>query len=170
MTLELLVGLTVKDDETYAEYRRAMAPLLAEHGGGFRVDFAVSRVFKSESDHPINRVFVIFFADGPSKERFFAHPTYKEIKARFFERSVAGTTIISEYERSPGADGALLLEATRRLSDGKARLAQAEAWFEGASGHEKPESYEEMQYWSRQVADARAAWRALAGPDAPEPL
>jgi uncharacterized protein (DUF1330 family) len=99
VSFELLVGLTVKDDEIYQQYRAAMAPLLAEHGGGFRVDFEVARVLKSESSHPINRVFVIFFADEASKNAFFAHPSYKEIRARFFEKSVGGTTIISEYSR-----------------------------------------------------------------------
>jgi hypothetical protein len=32
-------------------------------------------------------------------DAFFAHPDYQAIKARFFQRSVAGTTIFGGYER-----------------------------------------------------------------------
>jgi uncharacterized protein (DUF1330 family) len=99
MTYELMVGLTVTDDETYSAYRAAMAPLLAAHGGGFRYDFTVAKVLVSASDHPINRVFAIWFGSKARMEAFFAHPEYRAIKARFFERSVAGTTVFGGYER-----------------------------------------------------------------------
>jgi hypothetical protein len=65
--------------------------------------------------------------------------------------------------------GSRLEEAAACLSHAKARLAQAEAYFEGASGPEKAESYMDMEHWSRKVAAALTAWRALAGPDAAEP-
>lgn len=99
MAFELMVGLTVSDSQTYAAYREAMAPLLREHGGGFRFDFEVARVLKSEAPHEINRVFAIYFRDRANKDAFFSRPEYLAIKARFFEKSVAGTTIIAEYER-----------------------------------------------------------------------
>ena len=99
MTHEMMVGLTVTDDAVYQQYREAMAPLLAAHGGGFRYDFRVSEVLKSASDHPINRVFAIYFANEAQRDEFFANPEYRAIKARFFERSVAGTTIFGAYER-----------------------------------------------------------------------
>lgn len=95
----MLVGLTVTDEETYRQYREAMAPLLAAHGGGFRYDFVVGKVLKSESDHPINRVFAIYFESSARKDAFFAHPDYLAIKAHFFQRSVAGTTIFGAYDR-----------------------------------------------------------------------
>ncbi len=62
-----------------------------------------------------------------------------------------------------------LAAAAAKLIDAKKRLEQAEQWFETSSGHEKPESYYEVQYWTGQVPVVRAEWRALAGPDAPEP-
>ena len=99
MVHELVVGLTVTDDAVYQQYRDAMAPLLAAHGGGFRYDFTVDKVLRSASDHPINRVFTIHFADEQRMNAFFAHPEYRAIKARFFERSVAGTTILGAYDR-----------------------------------------------------------------------
>lgn len=99
MTHEMMVGLTVTDDALYQQYREAMAPLLAAHGGGFRYDFRVGEVLKSASDHPINRVFAIYFADTARMQAFFAHPDYRAIKSRFFERSVAGTTIFGAYDR-----------------------------------------------------------------------
>jgi uncharacterized protein (DUF1330 family) len=99
MAHEMMVGLTVTDEVVYQQYREAMAPLLAAHGGGFRYDFRVSEVLRSASDHPINRVFAIYFASESKRDEFFAHPEYRAIKARFFERSVAGTTIFGAYER-----------------------------------------------------------------------
>ena len=98
MAHELVVGLNVTDEETYARYRAAMAPLLAAHGGGFRYDFRIAEVLKSASDHRINRVFAITFADEARKDAFFAHPEYRAIRARYFESSVAGTTIIGAYD------------------------------------------------------------------------
>ena len=98
MAHELVVGLHVVDDDLYAQYRAAMAPLLGAHGGGFRYDFVVAKTLKSASAHPINRVFAIYFGSAAQKDAFFAHPEYKAIKARFFERSVAGTTIIGAYD------------------------------------------------------------------------
>lgn len=99
MTHEMVVGLTVTDDEVYRQYRAAMMPLLAAHGGGFRYDFTIAKVLRSASDHPINRVFAIYFASREQKDAFFAHPEYRVIKAKFFERSVAGTTILGAYDR-----------------------------------------------------------------------
>lgn len=99
MVHELMVGLTVIDDAVYQQYRDAMAPLLAAHGGGFRFDFTIAKVLKSASEHPINRVFAIYFASRERKDAFFANADYQAIKARFFERAVAGTTIFGGYER-----------------------------------------------------------------------
>lgn len=99
MPYEMTVGLTVDDDEAYARYRAEMTPLLEAHGGGFRFDFRVSEVLRSAADHPINRVFAIFFADRERKDAFFSNADYKAIKARWFEGAVSGTTLIGEYER-----------------------------------------------------------------------
>jgi uncharacterized protein (DUF1330 family) len=99
MTHEMMVGLTVTDEALYQQYRDAMAPLLAAHGGGFRYDFVVAKVLQSASAHPINRVFAIYFGDAARMQAFFAHPDYLAIKARFFARSVAGTTIFGAYDR-----------------------------------------------------------------------
>ena len=99
MAHELLVGLTVTDDALYQQYRAAMAPLLAAHGGGFRYDFTIAKVLRTASDHPINRVFAIYFGSLAQKEAFFAHPEYLAIKQRYFQGSVAGTTIRGAYDR-----------------------------------------------------------------------
>ena len=99
MTYELVVGLTVTDDALYTQYREAMAPLLEAHGGGFRYDFTVQKVLKSASEHPINRVFAIYFASRPAMDAFFGHPEYQAIKAQYFARAVGGTTILGGYER-----------------------------------------------------------------------
>ena len=99
MMHELLVGLTVRDEAGYQQYRDAMGPILRDHGGRFRYDFTVAATLRSESTHPINRMFVLSFPDRASKDAFFSHPDYKAVRARHFESSVAGATIIAEYER-----------------------------------------------------------------------
>lgn len=99
MTHELVVALNVTDAAGYRQYREAMAPLLAAHGGGFRYDFTIDQVLKSASDHTINRVFAIYFAGTAQKDAFFAHPDYLAIKARWFATSVDGVTVLGAYDR-----------------------------------------------------------------------
>lgn len=99
MSYEMIVGLQIKDDEVYAEYRKAMRPLLEKADGGFRYDFKVSEVLKNEEGRPVNRVFAIYFGSKKQSDDFFAHPEYLKIKQQYFEASVEATTIISEYER-----------------------------------------------------------------------
>ena len=99
MAYELLVGLHVVDDASYQRYREAMTPLLAQHGGGFRFDFTVAKTLKSESDHPINRLFAIFFASREQKEAFYSRADYLAIKKQWFEPAVKGRTVLAAYER-----------------------------------------------------------------------
>ena len=93
---EMTVGLLVVDHEQYAQYRAEIAPLLQAAGAGFRYDFEVARTLKREAEHDINRVFVLQFPDRAAQERFFKEARYREIRARFYERAVQGTTIIAE--------------------------------------------------------------------------
>lgn len=96
---ERLVGLNLKDEKGYQDYRNAMRPLLEEHGGGFRYDFKIEKVLKSEVDHPINRVFIIYFKNKDFSDKFFSNPEYIKIKKEYFETSVLDTAVISQYER-----------------------------------------------------------------------
>ena len=95
--LEVLVGLDVSDDEAYDAYRQAMKPILESFGGGFGYDFRVAEVLKSESEVDINRVFTIRFPDAARMDAFFSDGSYLEAKREFFEPSVRGTQIISQY-------------------------------------------------------------------------
>jgi uncharacterized protein (DUF1330 family) len=99
MVYEMVVGLNVKDDAIYTDYRTAMKPLLTMHGGGFRYDFKVNEVLKNEEGKQINRVFTIFFESESRMESFFSNEEYLKIKKEFFEKSVGATTIISQYSR-----------------------------------------------------------------------
>lgn len=99
MAYEMMVGLTVVDDASYQQYREAMTPLLAARGGGFRYDFKIAQVLKSASDHPINRLFAIYFPDRASKDAFYADPAYLAIKAKWFAPAVTGRTILATYDR-----------------------------------------------------------------------
>ena len=93
---ERIVGLLVVDDQKYAQYRAEIGPLLEAAGGRFRYDFEVSRTLKGDAEHAINRLFIMQFPDRTSKEQFFTNPQYLEIRARLFEKAVAGATIIAE--------------------------------------------------------------------------
>ena len=99
--IEILVGLDVADNDGYQAYRDAMSPLLQLMGGGFRYDFTIAKTLKNAAVHPINRVFIIYFPNGQTRDRFFGDETYLEIKKRLFETSVKDTTIIGEWEVGP---------------------------------------------------------------------
>ncbi len=99
MPFEVLVGLHVTDREAYQEYRRGMLPILETYGGGFRWDLVVSEVLRADVEHPVNRVFAIYFPDRPTRDRFFTDPAYLEVRRKHFDSSVAARVTIAEYER-----------------------------------------------------------------------
>jgi uncharacterized protein (DUF1330 family) len=99
MSYEMVVGLDIINDSDYQRYREAMTPILETFGGGFRYDFKVDEVLKNEEGRKINRVFTIHFKNKETMGQFFSDQKYLKVKAQFFETSVAGTTIISEYFR-----------------------------------------------------------------------
>ncbi|XDD46794.1 DUF1330 domain-containing protein [Leptospira sp. WS39.C2] len=99
LSFETIVGLEIKDEGLYTEYRNAMKGLLEQYEGGFRYDFKIAETLKSESEHPINRVFLIYFKTKERKLSFFADPEYKKIREKYFLPSVESTTQIAEYER-----------------------------------------------------------------------
>ena len=97
MPFDMTVGLLVADQEKYTLYRAEIAPLLEANGGAFHYDFEVAKTLKSAAGHDINRLFVLRFPDREAKERFFTQPEYLAIRARLFETSVRGMTIIGEH-------------------------------------------------------------------------
>jgi uncharacterized protein (DUF1330 family) len=99
MSFEYIVGLQVDNDDLYAQYRVAMLPILKTFGGGFRYDFRIDEVLKSEVAEPMNRVFAIYFEDDKARDLFFSDGEYLKIKTKFYTPAVSATTIISEYSR-----------------------------------------------------------------------
>ena len=99
MVYERCVGLHVTNDEMYQDYRAKMTPALTECGGGFGYDFRIAEVLKSQTHNEINRVFTIYFPDKEAMQQFFSAEPYRAIRARYFESSVASTTVIAEYTR-----------------------------------------------------------------------
>ena len=98
MALQMLVGLNVIDDDSYSSYREAIAPILDGVGGGFVYDFMVSKVLKSSTVEPINRVFTMSFPDEETMNSFFSNDEYRQIKERYFEDAVTATTIMARFE------------------------------------------------------------------------
>jgi uncharacterized protein (DUF1330 family) len=97
MSYEILVGLKIKDPETYQKYREAMMPILQSFGGDFGYDFWIKETLKTKSPDLIDRLFTLNFPDKAAMESFFAEPRYLEVKKMFFESSVSATTIIASY-------------------------------------------------------------------------
>jgi uncharacterized protein (DUF1330 family) len=92
------VGLQVADEAGYRRYREAIAPLLQQHGGRFLYDFVVSRVLISETEQPINRVFLISFGDRASADAFSADPAYIAIRRELFDPAVAAATQLATWQ------------------------------------------------------------------------
>ena len=99
MPCEILVGLNVTDDELYQKYRDEMTPILKEYGGGFRYDFLIEKVLKTDSESKINRVFAIYFESEEAKNEFFLNDKYIQIKEKYFTPSVSSATTIAKYNR-----------------------------------------------------------------------
>ena len=96
---ELLIGLHVVDHQMYQRYREGMLPILTRVGGGFRYDFTIDKTLRSEVDHPINRLFAIYFPDQASREAFFSDPEYRQVRTTYFDPAVKASTVIATYER-----------------------------------------------------------------------
>lgn len=97
--IERLVALQVDDKDSYRRYREGMTPLLEACGGSFGYDFEIAEVLKSESDHPINRVFTIRFPDRATMDEFFSDEAYLKVRAEFFDPAVSGVTGIGIWDR-----------------------------------------------------------------------
>jgi uncharacterized protein (DUF1330 family) len=91
-------GLCVNDTELYAQYRRAMEPILLREGGRFGYDFVVSAVLRSEVEAPINRVFSMVFPSIEVKQRFFERADYLRVRSEFFERAVGSVTQLAAFD------------------------------------------------------------------------
>ncbi len=98
MPYRMTIGANVVDKPLYAEYREAIAPLLAARESFFAFDFEVAETLRNAFPHPVTRVFSIDFPDRPAKESFFQDPAYKAIRERLFVRAVAGASVISEHQ------------------------------------------------------------------------
>ena len=94
---ELLIGLHVEDEASYARYRAGMTPLLEAVGGFFRYDWTIAAQLKGAADPPINRLFLISFPDEATKEAFFADPAYLAVRAEHFQGAVASVERLAEY-------------------------------------------------------------------------
>jgi uncharacterized protein (DUF1330 family) len=90
-----LFGLEVTDDAGYTQYRSAMAPILARHGGAFGCDFVVARVLKGPNTR-INRVFTLTFPSSANRDRFFADEEYRSVRARWLEPAVGAVEVLAE--------------------------------------------------------------------------
>ncbi|RXJ60675.1 DUF1330 domain-containing protein [Candidatus Marinarcus aquaticus] len=96
---EMLVALNVCNKELYEQYTKEISSLLQEHQGSFSYDVWVEKdELENQSAHKnINRIFTLRFETKKLKEAFFNHPNYTSIKARYFDKAVNSSYIISTY-------------------------------------------------------------------------
>ena len=98
MPYKMLVGLNVKDDNMYSQYREAMKPLLLTYGGGFDCDFKLSEVLLPANSDDLNRLFIIYAKNKKSMDSFFSDPEYKKIQDQYFNNSVARKMLFAHFE------------------------------------------------------------------------
>jgi uncharacterized protein (DUF1330 family) len=99
--MDILIGLWVTDEQTYAAYRAHMMPLLSARGGSFGVDVRVAEVLTNPGAEPFNRLFTIRFPSREAHDEFFADPDYLAVRKRYFEPSVAHTARFGRYQVLP---------------------------------------------------------------------
>ena len=92
-----MIGLWVRDQAGYAEYRANMTPILHRYGGEFGTDLEVSRVLKPAGEE-LNRIFTIGFPSRAVRDAFFADPAYLAVRAQHFEPAVSRVTRLGEWE------------------------------------------------------------------------
>lgn len=99
--MEILIGLEVLDEASYAEYRARMTPLLHAHGGSFGVDVRVAEVLKSPEPGAFNRLFTIRFPTVAAHDSFFENAEYLAIRREWFEPSVGRVRRLGRYAVLP---------------------------------------------------------------------
>ena len=99
MAFERIMGIDVKDDLEYQNYRAAMMPLLQAVGGDFAYDFKIAEVLKSRTDGKINRLFMIVFPSEAVMTEFFLSQSYLAVKEKYFNASVGDVMVISLSEK-----------------------------------------------------------------------
>lgn len=102
-SVEILVGVQVVDEGTYARYRAEMTPLLETHGGRFVVDVRVAEILRAPPGSPFNRLFTIRFPSSQQRDAFFAHPDYLAVRAALFQPSVSSIVQLGDYVLEPRA-------------------------------------------------------------------
>ena len=98
---EILVGMRITDEESYARYREHMTPILESMGGFFRYDMRVAELLKGDAEEPFNRLFIISFPDAATRDRFFGDERYQAVKREHFLGAVSSFTQIAAYEYKP---------------------------------------------------------------------
>lgn len=79
MAAYLVVNLTLTDPARYEQYKAAVPPVLAKHGGEYLARGGTCEVI--EGDWQPNRLVIVRFPDLASAKAFLYDPEYQPIKA-----------------------------------------------------------------------------------------
>ncbi|MEM9072271.1 MAG: DUF1330 domain-containing protein [Myxococcota bacterium] len=101
--IENLVGIQIDDEETYAEYRRRLAPVLEAHGAELLFDLRVAEVLEARGNQTFNRLFLMRFPSLEAAKKFSQSEEYVSLRDTYFTPSVSNTVFWGRYEVSPDA-------------------------------------------------------------------
>lgn len=93
MAAYLIADMLITDSETYDEYRRQVAPTIAQFGGRFIVRGGRHEVL--EGERQIQRVVVLEFPDMAKLKAWYASPEYAPLLA-LRKRASTGTLVAVE--------------------------------------------------------------------------
>jgi uncharacterized protein (DUF1330 family) len=92
----LLVALNIIDESKYDRYRTHMAPVLAQYGGHFTVDYQIKTVLPAEVTGPLTRLFILSFPSVEQKQQFLEDKSYKYYRESYFAPSIDKVVILNE--------------------------------------------------------------------------
>jgi uncharacterized protein (DUF1330 family) len=95
----LVIGLEIRDEASYRQYRAEMTPILKRHGGDFAYDFVVSQVLRQEAPGAVNRVFAVHFPDAETAGRFFGNEEYVAVRGKYFDPAVGNRIEIGAFDQ-----------------------------------------------------------------------
>jgi uncharacterized protein (DUF1330 family) len=87
---------TVKDEATFAEYRKHVMPTLAAHGGRFLVRGGAMSVVEGEWPHP--RLVIIEFPSRAAAESWYRSPEYQAVLPLRLKSAVGNAVLVDGVE------------------------------------------------------------------------
>jgi len=100
-----LLEMTVHDDATYQQYREAVAPIIAAHGGRYLVRAGAERfdadpsaqTVSPEGDWRPDRIIVLKFPSRAALDGFVASPEYRAVAPLRAASATTRSLVVNRY-------------------------------------------------------------------------